>query len=131
MTRKTIITLGQLPVDIINRTLETELEAGEVVITARAQAHIEADHPDDYDVVMRYLPEIISNPTYIGQSPHHSEAFEMVRRIVLPGTEKNILTAINLTRNEFGNYCVHSAYSIPQATVDKRIAKGHLQNPKK
>jgi len=129
--RSKAIFLGPLPADLINNTLGTELEDGDVVITARAQAHIALDHTQDFALVMEHLKLVISAPTYIGQSPHHPEAFELVRRIVLRDTSEIILAAINITRNAFGNYDVHSAYRITQERVDRRVASGHLRNPKK
>lgn len=133
MAKKTVVNFGPLPVELINRTLglDEELEPGEAVLTAKAQAHIATDHGEDYDLVMRYMGLVIANPTYIGQSPHHSEAFEMVRRITVEGTSEVILAAVNFTRNSFGNYNIHSAYRITEAKVDKRVQAGHLCNPKK
>lgn len=131
MGRSKAILLGPLPAELINNTLGTELEGGDVVITARAQAHIALDHAQDFGLVMNHLRLVIAAPTYIGQSPHHPEAFELVRRISLPGTDEIILAAINITRNAFGNYNVHSAYRISQEKVDRRVASGHLRNPKK
>lgn len=131
MARTKTIVLGPLPVDWINRTLGTELEAGEAILTVRAQDHIAEDHPEDRDLVMANLQAVVTNPTYIGQSPHHGAAFELVRRVMLPGTDKHVLAAVKLTPNPFGNYNVHSAYVINQDRVDRRIARGHLFNAKK
>lgn len=117
--------------DVINRTLGSELEVGEAILTARAQDHIAKDHPDDRDLVMANLQAVIRSPTYIGQSPHHGAALELVRHVMLPGTDKHVLAAVSLTPNLFGNYNVHSAYVITQARVDRRIARGHLFNTKK
>ena len=59
--------LGPLPVDLINRTLGTELEPGRVRLSARAHRHIAEDHPDDYQTCMAALPGAVAAPTYIGQ----------------------------------------------------------------
>jgi hypothetical protein len=127
----TQILLGPLPVDLINATLGTELEPGDAIITSRAHRHIATDHADDYVAVMAYINVLISNPTYIGQSPRHGSEFEMVRRVIVPGGNEIILAGINLTRNDFGNYNVHSAYRLTEEKVTKRILSRHLCIPKR
>jgi hypothetical protein len=123
--------LGPLPVELINATLGVDLEPGDAILTARAHRHIAKDHAEDYATVMTYIQVLISSPTYIGQSPHHGEAFEMVRRVIVPNREEIILAAINLTRNDHGNYNVHSAYRLKEHQVTRRIQLGHLYNPKR
>jgi hypothetical protein len=125
------ILLGPLPVELINATIGTELEPGGAILTSRAHRHIARDHAEDYAVVMAYIRVLIAAPTYIGQSPHHGEGFEMVRRVIVPGETEIILAGINLTRNEFGNYNVHSAYRLTEEKVTGRIHRGHLLFPKK
>jgi hypothetical protein len=131
LARRRTIHLGPLPSDLINKTLGTEMDAGDAVLTARAQDHIEQDHPDDFALVMHCIELVIKDPTYIGQSPHHGGEFEMVRYVKMAGSDGTVLAAISLTPNDFGNYNVHSAYTISQARVDRRIARGHLFNTKK
>lgn len=125
------ILLGPLPVDLINATLDIDLEAGDAIITARAHRHIAFDHPEDYAAVMTYIALLIAQPTYIGQSPHHGGAFEMVRRVIVPNQNEIILAAINFTQNEYGNYNVKSAYRLKETEVTRRIQLRHLCNPKK
>jgi hypothetical protein len=126
-----LILLGALPVELINSTLGTELEAGDAILTGRAQVHIEATHEAEYPLVMETLALVISEPHYIGQSPRHNDSFELVRRVIVPGGTDIILAAINLTINEFGNYNVHSAYPLTEEKVTSRILKKHLLMPKK
>jgi hypothetical protein len=125
------ILLGPLPVELINATLGVDLEPGEAILTARAHKHIAQDHAKDYAAVMTYLQVVIAKPTYVGQSPKHAGAFELVRRVIVPGQEEIILAAINLTLNEHGNYNVHSAYSLKEDQVTRRIQCKHLCHPKK
>lgn len=131
MARVKIIVLGPLPVDLINRTLGTELDTGDAILSVRAQQHIAEDHPDDRDLVMSCLEQVIQEPVYIGQSPHHGDAIELVRYVKIPGRDGVVLAAVSLIPNDFGNYNVHSAYVISQERVDRRIARGHLFNAKK
>jgi hypothetical protein len=128
-----ITILGPLPVDLISRTLDLDwdMEAGDAILTAQAKKHIADRHSEDFAIVMRYLDVVIENPTYIGQSPHHADAFEMVRRITVEGGTEVILAAVSLKRNGFGNYSVHSAYCLKEETVTARVQRGHLLAPKR
>ena len=129
--RLKVLVLGPLPVDLINRTLGTELDPGDAILTANADRHIEKDHFTDYVLVKSSLALVIEEPTYIGQSPRHAGSFELVRRVVGPNGIDIVLAAVTLTRNEFGNYNVHSAYRLTEEKVTARIRRRHLCLPKK
>ncbi len=62
--RYSAVDLGPLPVDLINRTLGTELDPGRVRLSARAHRHIAEDRPDDYPTCIGALPGVIAAPTY-------------------------------------------------------------------
>ncbi len=126
-----LILLGPLPIDLINRTLATELEPGDAILTAVAHRHIAKDHSGDYALVIANLRLVISQPTYIGQSPNHGAAFEMVRRLAVPGGDESSLAAVNMIRNDFGNYNVHSAYRLTEEKVTARIIRKHLLSTKR
>ena len=125
------VDLGELPVDLINLTLGTELEPGNAILTAVAHRHIAEDHPEEYPIVIAHLPLLIAAPSYIGQSPRHNESFEIVRRLVVGNGQEIVLAGLNMVRNKFGNYNVHSAYALTEEIVTVRIARGHLFFPKK
>ena len=55
-TRYTALDLGPLPVDLVNRTLGTELDPGRVRLSVRAHRHIAEDHPNGYATCMKALP---------------------------------------------------------------------------
>jgi hypothetical protein len=124
-------TLGPCPHELINRTLDLEIEAGNVVLSVRAEDHIKRDHPADYAVVMASLAQVGSNPGYIGQAPHHADNIEMVRRIVTDDTQSIVLVAIRLERNYYGNYNVVSAYCIREEQIAARLNSRQLLYPKK
>lgn len=107
-----------LPVDLINRTLGTELAKGDAWLSAVAHQHFAEDHADDYAICFSSLAEIIENPTWLGQAITHSANFELVSRIV--GIDRIVLVAIRLQPNKYGNYNVVSVYCIKQETVDAR-----------
>ncbi len=100
--------LGELPVDLINRTLGTELGPGRVRLSGRAHRHIAEDHPNDYATCMKALPSVIAAPTYIGQAPHHARNIELVKRVRgIAGWM--VLVAVGLEPDRRGDYRVRSA----------------------
>jgi len=75
--------LGQLPHEIINCTLGLELEPGEVYLSGKAHRHIANDHVADYRLVMDAIELAISEPTYVGQAPHHPRNIEVIKRVTV------------------------------------------------
>lgn len=121
--------LGWLPVDLINRTLGTELDPGRVRLSPRAHRHIAEDHPNDYATCIAALPHAIAAPTYVGQAPHHAGNIELVKRV--RGVQGwMVLVAVGLEPDKRGDYRVRSAYLIREATVEGRRLRGRLLVPK-
>lgn len=117
--------LGPLPVQLVNAALGTELEPGNVRMSAAAHRHMAEDHPDDYAVCAASLSLAIAEPSFIGQAPEHTSNFEMVRRIRHPDG-KAVLAEIGLERDCAGDYRVRSCYLIAAATVDERRRRRRL-----
>lgn len=120
------VEFGPLPVEAINRALGTELEPGDVRLSATAHRHMAEDHPDDYEACMAALPLAIANPTFVGQAPKHQRNFEIVRRVARPDGWA-VLVGIGLERNEFGNYAIKSSYLISAEKLDNRRRSGTLR----
>ncbi len=111
--------LGLLPVDRINAVLGTELEPGQVRLSRSAHRHMAEDHPADYPDCIATLPQVIAEPTFVGQAPRHGPNFEMVKRVVrMDG--KAVLVAIGLEPDDAGAYRVRSCYLISSDTADAR-----------
>jgi hypothetical protein len=87
------------------------------------------DHPKDYEICIKHLEVAISDPTYIGQAPHHAANFEMIRRITTG--ERSMLVAIGLEPDRRGDYRVKSAYLIDPEDVEARRQKRRLKIPVK
>lgn len=124
------IELGPLPVEMINRTLGTELEAGEVRVSSKAHKHIAEDHAEDYEVVLENIEATITTPTFLGQAPHHARNIELVRRVRLEGRLGYVLVAVGLEPDDHGSYRVCSAYLIKPDQVESRRLKRRLLPPK-
>jgi hypothetical protein len=118
--------LGELPVDVINATLGTDLAPGRVRLSAAAHRHIAEDHPEDYPTCRLALPQAIADPTLIGQAPRHGRNFELIRR-VQDGQGRAILVAIGLEPDDAGSYRVRSCYLISRNKVEARRQAGFLR----
>jgi hypothetical protein len=118
--------LCQLPVDPINRALETELEVGFAWLSSIAHRHIATDHSGDYDICIANLELVISRPMYVRQSDRHARNFELIRRIEVEGRPL-MLVAVSLERNEQGNYNVRSSYLIKEKDLEKKKRSGSLK----
>lgn len=127
--RRKAFRVGPLPADLINKALGTELETADVWVSKACHGHIADDHPDDYQVIMANIVDILRSPTYAGQDAHNGKGFYLVRRIeaVVAGREF-ALVAIALELSQHGTYNVKSAYTIKQQDVDSRRLKGALKS---
>ena len=126
--------LQPLPHVEVGRALGVQLAPGGCHVRSHAHEHIAKDHSDVYDLVWQHLDSVVLTPTYAGQSPHHRNNFEVVKRIRIfdpsnPGTligEYYVLVPISIKINRYGNYRILSGYTISEEDVMNRRAKNHL-----
>lgn len=115
-----------MPDDAIFRTLEIEMDPGDVKFSAPAQKHAMQGHPEDVPIIIPHLSQIISNPTYMGDDFKNPGRIEIVSRI--PGVDGAALVALTVEKNERdGFYHVCSSYLITQSELDKKRDKGVLK----
>ena len=81
MTTYPALELGQLPVELINATIGTDLIPGIVRLSSAAHRHMAKDHSADYAICRAALREAITIPTFIGQDPSHSRNLVIVKRV--------------------------------------------------
>jgi hypothetical protein len=123
------INYGPLAVDKINSVLGTELELGDVRLSRTAHKHIAKDHPEDYVACLASIKLAVTSPSFIGQAPGHSRNFEIVRRINSPDG-KEVLVAIRLEPDKWGDYSIVSSYRISKEMVEeRRLAKRLIAPP--
>lgn len=126
MTDYRAFRVGPLPVDLINKILDTYLEPGDLWVSKAAHRHIAEDHPIDYPIIIPALGTLLASPQYIGIDTKHKNNFNLIRRHSL--TEpKAILIAIGFEYTEYGTYNLRSAYRIKQSDIDNRRNKRLLQ----
>lgn len=119
-----------MPDDAVYKTLQIELDPGDVKFSAPAQRHAYKGHPEDVPLIIPHLSQVISDPMYMGDDFKNPGKIEFVRMI--PGTGKSALIAITIQMNDDdGYYHVCSSYLITQSEVDKKRDKGILKHVKK
>ena len=94
-------------------------------LSAQAHEHIALDNPEDYEFCLKYMAQTISDSTYVGKAPWHIRNFEMVKLI----EGHNLLVAIGLEQNKFGNYSIKSAYRLTYEQVRQRLRGKHFLWP--
>jgi hypothetical protein len=122
------IDLGELPVDLINAVLGTELQPGRVRLTSSARRKMRWRHRSDYEICLAALKPAIITPSYIGEPPNHPGKFEIVKRLSRTA-EKALLVAITLNPDTRGDYRVCSSYCISVTEVERRRQQGRLRIP--
>lgn len=112
-----------LPCDLINRTLELELEEGAVLLTRAAQKHASRRHPEDYPICLPHLATVIADPLYIGDD-FENAGIELIARV--PAIGEFILVAVNIVPDELGRYHIASFYIVSEKKIQGRREKGFL-----
>ncbi|MEW6596597.1 MAG: hypothetical protein AB1429_03770 [Pseudomonadota bacterium] len=116
---------GQLPVERINRTLDLELEPGEVIFTRSAQAHAERHHPQDFPKCLPYVGLITQSPQFVGDDFRNAGKIELISRI--PSLGGGVLVAVTVERDRHGRYHVASVYPVSEAKIQNRRRQGYLK----
>lgn len=106
--------VGTLRQDIID-LLKLELPAGNILINPGAIKHMKI-----FKQYFQSIPDIISNPDYVGINPTEPNSVELVKVF-----SDNILVAIKLDR--WGNLSFSSIYDIKPGKLENRLASGRLK----
>lgn len=113
-----------MPVIAVNKTLGTELEVGDVILTRGAQRHANRRHPADYPKCLPHLASVIANPRYIGDD-HTNSGIEIWGYVATLATM--VLVAIELIPDEQGRYQISSFYMVSEKKAQSRRQKGFLK----
>jgi len=119
------IILGHLAVDVINRTIGTELQPGLARLSSKAHRHVQVDHPEDYALCLRFIETVVLDPSFIGQAPKHGQNFELLRRIPGNGGDAT-LVAVKMEPDERGDYRVVSFYRVTARELEIKRGKGRI-----
>jgi hypothetical protein len=118
------LVLGPLPADTINKTVGTELEPGDVVLSRAAQAHAARRHPVEYPLCLPHLATVVGDPLYIGDDLKNS-GIELIGRIQTVGSF--VLVAVTMTRDKRGRYNVCSFYPVSREKIENRRKRGFVK----
>ncbi|BAM87706.1 conserved hypothetical protein [Bradyrhizobium oligotrophicum S58] len=113
-----------MPVNVVNKTLGTELEVGDVILTRGAQRHANRRHPEDYPKCLPHLASVIANPRYIGDD-HTNSGIEIWGYVATLGAL--VLVAVELIPDDEGRYHISSFYMVSEKKADARRLKGFLK----
>jgi hypothetical protein len=121
---------GNFPDNIVNKTLDMEVDPGEVIFSVPAQNHANRNHPGDAALIIPHLSQVIEDPMYVGDDFNNVGKIELVRMIPNSGG-KSALIAVTVEMDDKGFYNICSSYLITQSELDKKRTKGILKNVKK
>lgn len=127
MNRYPVVTFDRLAVELINRTLDLELEPGLVRMSAAVHEKIATKHAAHYALCMAHLPAALADPSYIGAHPHHAAKIELIRRVVR--SETSVLVAIGIEPDRRGAYGIASAYCVTEMSITRWRLSGRLLVP--
>lgn len=82
--------------------------------------HVKKRHPDELDNIS-HIPNIVSDPDYIGKHPKESDSIELVKRL-----DKNVMVCVKLDQRE-GYLYVASVFSISGSKLQNRLNSGRLK----
>lgn len=120
--------LGDLPTELIFKTLGIELEVGRVVFSAAAQIHASRRHPNEFPMCLPYAGDIVTAPLYLGDDARNPGKIECISRV--PALRSGVLVALSLEPDEHGCYHVTSIYPIGYGKIEARRASGYLKTCK-
>lgn len=110
--------VGKLRQEIIDLVGIT-LTAGDILMYPGAIKHIQRKRPDDFVKYFQRIPEIVSDPDYVGVHPGEPDSVEFVKIL-----DDDILVAVKLAPE--GYLFLSSMYTLTRAKVPKRLKSGRL-----
>ncbi|MEG3162957.1 hypothetical protein U1763_20965 [Sphingomonas sp. LB2R24] len=116
---------GELPVDLINRILDLELDPGVVVMPINAQKHALKRHPEEFPVYFPHVAAVVQSPLYVRDDFKNDGKIELVGQPL--GAPNALLVAIEITLDAAGRYNVTSFYPISEQKIANRREKGTLK----
>ncbi|MGG1673977.1 hypothetical protein ACIFOE_25790 [Paenibacillus sp. NRS-1783] len=108
--------VGKLQVEAIKRLTGVELPVAEVYMYPGAIKHVKRKHPGIIEQYGHLIPDMISNPDYVGQNPKEPNSIELVKAINV-----HLLLAIKLDPS--GYLYLSSFYDLDNAAakLQKRL----------
>ncbi len=101
--------------------ISDELDSDEVVITEERIRHIRANHPEDYDRFISYIPRVISDPDYIIEA-NKAHTVVILKEIVDNGERLKLVLRLRISTDpaDYKNSVI-SFWRIGKSTWDKTL----------
>ena len=114
------INMGILP-EIIANTFLIDCDSREVKMYPGAITHIKRRHPENLEKYFYRIPEIISNPDYVGKNPTEPNSVELIKEF-----DDHVLVAVKLDPS--GYIYLSSMYALNngQHKIKSRLASGRI-----
>ena len=114
--------VGKLSQRVIS-LLNLPLKAGQSILLGESNiAHMISRHPGDYARYGQYIPQILSQPDYVGENPKDG-SIEYVKEFQING--EYVKVAVRLSGG--GTLYARSLYVLSPNRVQNFIAKGTLK----
>lgn len=97
-----------------------DIPSTKIYIYPGAIKHIKKKHIEDFNKYFKFIPDIISNPDYVGKNPKEKDSIELIKYI-----DDNVLVAVKLDPS--GYLYLSSMYSLTESKVPKRLKSGRIK----
>ena len=104
-----------------NDIIGTELESMDIYRSKGLPAHLLKRHHYDALKYIDYLPEIISNPDYVGIDPKEPNSIEFVKSY-----RENIWVGIKIDKDK-EHYYVATMYNVQESKIVRRLHSGRIK----
>lgn len=106
-------------IDLLNLDIP---ENTEIYIGNQNREHMEKKHSHDYYYYHHLLPNIISNPDYVGIEPKNN-SIEYIKEVSI---DPSVIIKIAIQVSSNGKYFVRTMYNISDHKIQSALNKGYL-----
>ena len=106
-------------IDLLNLNIP---ENTEIYIGNQNREHMEKKHSHDYYYYHHLLPNIISNPDYVGIEPKNN-SIEYIKEVSI---DPSVIIKIAIRVSSNGKYFVRTMYNISDHKIKSALNKGYL-----
>lgn len=104
-----------------NKIIGTNMQSMDIYRSKGLPAHLIKRHHYVALKYIDYLPDIISNPDYIGVDPQEPDSIEFVKSY-----KDNIWVGIKIDKNE-DCYYVSTMYDVTESKISRRLHSGRIK----
>ena len=106
-------------IDLLNLNIP---ENTEIYIGNQNREHMEKKHSHDYYYYHHLLPNIISNPDYVGIEPKNN-SIEYIKEVSI---DPSVIIKIAIRVSSNGKYFIRTMYNISDHKIQSALNKGYL-----